>query len=63
MNRIAYVVAIAALSIVTIGSFTRSPDTVALTPTTVYKPTTGFEYFPAQYKNQATIVEAHAENF
>lgn len=28
-----------------------------------YSPTPGFEYFPAQYMNQATTIEDHVENF
>jgi hypothetical protein len=33
------------------------------TPATEYTPSPGFEYFPAQYKNQATTIEDHIENF
>jgi hypothetical protein len=32
-------------------------------PANGYSQTPGFEYFPAQYKNPATTIEDHVENF
>jgi hypothetical protein len=43
-----------------------SADTVSSpsrTPAAEYTPSPGFEYFPAQYKNEATNIEDHVENF
>jgi hypothetical protein len=41
------------------GTESLPPDEIA----TRYSPTPGFEYFPAQYTNQATTIEDHVENF